>query len=379
MPLDAKGIPPPPPSEGVPPSDDGTPEEQARPSETTSTPPGSVAPIPTAEGYMSTAAKMSLAEMALALRDEQLEAKIVHYKGELATNPELDAVTAQVIQELQDMQLAARGSQGIHSRPPPPADRTQVEIELIRTLKELLSRLFRPKKLATVMERKLGEVSKRFARTFFESELHEKIRGGGSEVRTVDFPEQALFYALARVQEDVHKHLEDFQYANPQSCSRAKEHFHSFQRALRNDFLARTTPELNVLVKLLNEVLTAFFTSELPPLVGDLAWEVVKEARLADARTSASYKISATAFGPFRQAFEKRFLERLVPFVEDELLHRVREGASTFRGETLRLVADPKIFSDVTAVVCDAVYDFLYNEGFLDLPRDWRVRLSAGS
>jgi len=27
--------------------------------------------------------------------------------------------------------------------------------------------------------------------------------------------------------------------------------------------------------------------------------------------------------------------------------------------------------------VCDAVYDFLYNDGFLDLPADWRARLAT--
>ncbi len=334
-------------------------------------------PLPTPEGYMSTAAKMSLAEMALALRDEQLEAKVVHYKGELATNPELDAVTAQVIQELQNIQAAGRSSQGNLSRPPPAADRTHVEIELIRTLKEMLSRVFRRGKLATVIERKLSEVSKRFARLFFESELHEKIRGSNDEVRTIDFPEQALFYAFTRLRDDVYRHLEEFQYASPQSRLRAREQFDTMQRALRNDFLARTTPELNVLVKFLNEVLTTFFISELPPLVGDLAWEVVKEARLADARMSASCKISASAFSPFRQAFERRFLERLVPFVEDEMLRRVRSEDRSFRAETIRLVADPAIFSDVCEVVCDAVYDILYNDGFLDLPSDWRVRLSA--
>ena len=28
-------------------------------------------------------------------------------------------------------------------------------------------------------------------------------------------------------------------------------------------------------------------------------------------------------------------------------------------------------------VVCDAVYDMLYNDGFLDLPNDWRARLAV--
>jgi hypothetical protein len=131
-------------------------------------------------------------------------------------------------------------------------------------------------------------------------------------------------------------------------------------------------------VKYLNEVLIAFFTQELPPMLGELSWEVVKEARLADARTSHVYKISATAFGKFRQAFERRFIQRLVPFVEDQMLDRVRKGEEDFRAETLKFVADPLIFSDVCEVICDAVYDMLYNDGFLDLPNDWRARLSAG-
>src|SRR3954467_11236158 len=133
------------------------------------------APTPSPEGFMSTSAKMNLADVAFALRDEQLQAKVVHYKAELPTSPELDAVTQQVINELQTRQAAARARQQ-DSRPPPANDRAQLEIELIQSLKEMLSRTFRPNKLATILERKLGEVSKRFARIFFESELHDKIR-----------------------------------------------------------------------------------------------------------------------------------------------------------------------------------------------------------
>jgi hypothetical protein len=337
---------------------------------------GSLAPIPTPEGFMSTSAKMSLADLALALRDEQLRARVVEYKGELATNPELDAVTAQVVTELQALQAAAREAQAGRSAQPG-IDHGQLEIELIRSLKEMLSRIFRAGKLATVIERKLGEVSKRFARTFFASELHEKIRGSKDEVKAMRFPEQALYHALARVQDQVVSHLDSFQYAAPKVEGRAKEQLAAMVKELRNEFLARTTPELNVLVKYLNEVLTSFFVAELPPMLGELAWEVVKEARLADAKTTSGYKISASAFPTFRQAFERRFLQRLVPFVEDEMLERVREQARSFRAETIRLVADPSIFSDTCEVVCDAIYDMLYNDGFLDLPNDWRARLSA--
>ena len=85
-------------------------------------------------------------------------------------------------------------------------------------------------------------------------------------------------------------------------------------------------PSSTSLVKYLNEVLNQFFTVELPPMLGELSWEVVKEAKLADARTGAGYKISASAFPTFRSAFERRFLQRLVPFVEDEMLSRVRDS-----------------------------------------------------
>src|SRR3954469_8341433 len=76
------------------------------------------APTPSPEGFMSTSAKMSLADYAFALRDEQLEAKVVHYKAELATSPELDAVTQQVVKDLQALQAAARAKAPL-SRPPP--------------------------------------------------------------------------------------------------------------------------------------------------------------------------------------------------------------------------------------------------------------------
>jgi len=60
------------------------------------------------------------------------------------------------------------------------------------------------------------------------------------------------------------------------------------------------------------------------------------------------------------------------------MLKRVRNTEGQFREETLRFVAAPAIFSELCEVVCDAVYDMLYNDGFLDLPSDWRARLSAG-
>jgi hypothetical protein len=329
--------------------------------------------VPTDEGTMSTRAKMSLADMALALRDEQLQARIVHYKVDLETSPELDAITAQVVAELQKLQKAAGVGK---SQPAPPADRAQIEIELIGNLRTVLARLFRGDKLASAVERKLSEVSKRFARLFFASELHEKMAGGSAEAKSMRHGEQALFHALSHAQPALVEKLDSLTYASPEVKERAREMLDDLIKEYRNQFLGRTTPELNGLVKILNDVLHRFFTVELPPFIGELAWEVVREARLADSNVRAGYKVSADAFPAFRKAFEKNFLQRLVAFSEDAMLGAVRGGEAKFRIETIRFVAEPQIFTDVCELIGDAVYDYLYNDGFLDLPADWRARLA---
>lgn len=329
---------------------------------------------------------MSLAEIAMQLRDEQLQARVVHYKGELETSPELDAVTAQVIAELKMLQRAAAPKSA-----PVPVDRAQVEIDLIGTLKTLLGKIFAADRVANIVQRKLGEASKRFARLFFESELHDKLRGEGQKQKTMRFGEQALYHVLSRNEERLLKELDGFDYATPEVKAAAREALQDWVKELRNEFLGRTTPELNALVRILNEVLTLFFTEELPPVVGELAWEVVKEAKLADEAMRGGYKVPAESFGRFRHAFEHRFLQRLVPFAADGMLKKVHasgDGSAAggtsqtgaipkFRVETLRFVADPHIFSAVCELICEAMYDFLYNEGFLDLPGDWRARLTS--
>jgi hypothetical protein len=334
------------------------------------------AALPTDDGQMSTQAKMSLVKIAQALRDEQLEARIVHYRADLATNSELDAITAQVVRELQQLQHAA-GSRR-EAVEAPVVDRAQLEIELIQTLRGMLERLFRADRLAAVFERNLAEVSRRFARTFFRSELHEKLRGSSGELKTMRFPEQALYHLFARNEDMLAQALATLPYANPDVEAGARQLFAGMVKSLRDDFLAKTTPELNDLMTMLHGVLRAFLTTQLPPVVGELAWEVVREARLAHGKRKAGYKVSAEQFSTFRHAFETRFLERLVPYIADNMLGQVRERSGKFRIETLHFVADPQIFSDVCEVICDSVYDALYNDGFLDLPNDWRAKMALG-
>lgn len=332
-------------------------------------------PMPSDDGYMSTQAKLSLADVAQQLRDEQLEARIVHYRADLQTNAELDAITAQVVNELRLLQKQASEQRGGRDKAGP--DRAQLEIELIQSLKEMLGRLFPAKRLAVVFERKLGEVSKRFARLFFRSELHEKLAGSGSEQKTMRYTEQALYHVLSRHETLLAAELKKLQYQSPELVDQTLQSLTGIVKDLRSSFLAKTTPELNELVAILHDVLREFLQQELPPSVGELSWEVVKEARLADAKHSAGYKVAASYFPAFRQAFERRFLQRLVPYVADQMLARVRAREGKFRVETLRFVADPHIFSDVCEVICESVYDTLCNDGFLDLPIDWRKKLVA--
>jgi hypothetical protein len=332
--------------------------------------------MPSDDGIMSTQAKNSLADIALALREEQVQARVIHYKADLQTSPELDAITAQVVAELQQLQQAVASATGT-VRLEQAEDRAQIEIDLIRNLKVGLARLFHPERLSNVVERKLGEVSKRFARIFFESELHEKMAGGKQEAKQMRFAEQAVYHALTRVEPDLRHSLASFDYVSVETRELAEERLDALLKDLKHDFLGRTTPELNALLKMLNEVLIAFFKTELPPMTGELAWEVVREARLGTSELQGGYKVSVNAFPAFRQAFERRFLQKLVGYAEDELLRRAAAREDQFRVETLHFLAQPQIFTDICELVCDAVYDALYNDGFLDLPGDWRARLAS--
>jgi hypothetical protein len=329
--------------------------------------------MPSNEGFMTVPEKLSLAEFAYALRNEQVQAKVALYRADLETNPVLDAITAQVVAELHAMQAKAAREGSV----PPPATARQLEAELVTTLTSQLQRLFRHGKLASVFERKLTETSKRFARLFFESELHEKIRGSQGELKKMRFGEQALFRVLTRYEQHLLLELESFEYESREVLERAKSLYEGTVRELRNKYLGRTTPELNLLVSHLNEVMNVFLTVEFPPKIADFTRLVVRESRVSEARLGVGYKISADGFNRLRPPFERQFLQLLVPYVEEEMLERVRAREAKFRVETIRFVADPQIFSEVCELICEATYDYLYNEGFLDLPADWRARLAG--
>jgi hypothetical protein len=339
----------------------------------TVTPASHAGPLPSEDGTLSQKAKMSLADIALQLRDEQLQAKIIHYRADLQTNSELDAITAQVVRELTELQRAAK----VQLQEVATQDRDALQLELINALSEMFGRFFRGDRLSQVFERKLTEVSKRFARLFFRSELHEKIAGKSSELKAMRFPEQALYHMFIRNEDHLLHELELLPFAAPGLLDETVAVFSNIVKDLRDTYLSRTTPELNELVTILHDALRDFLVVEFPPQAHALAEEVIREIRAGESRQVAGYKISAESFPRFRLSFERHFMERLVSFVADQMLDKVNAREAKFRSETLTFVADPRIFSEVCEVICDTVYDLLYNDGFLDLPNDWRAKMTV--
>ncbi|MBL8743845.1 MAG: hypothetical protein JNK04_22205, partial [Myxococcales bacterium] len=127
---------------------------------------------PAVGGTISQASKDAIAESALDLLEEQIQARIVHYKEELETNPELDAITAGVVAELRRMQeqLSAHSARGQDQR-----DAVLVQQE--RKLLALLERFFPRGAPSLIVEKRIKHVLRNLARLFFQSELHEHTRG----------------------------------------------------------------------------------------------------------------------------------------------------------------------------------------------------------
>src|SRR6185503_812372 len=109
-----------------------------------------------------------------------------HYKADLETNPELDAITAQVVAQLRQIQASAGPSESAASR-----DNIRASHE--RILGTLLQRVFRPDAPSLLVERRLREIHRKLARLFFQSELHEKTRGQDGTTKVIQHGEQAIY------------------------------------------------------------------------------------------------------------------------------------------------------------------------------------------
>jgi hypothetical protein len=313
----------------------------------------------------SQAIKDQICEMALGLLEEQVQARIVHYKADLATNPELDAITAEVVAQLKEIQAQStalgHGATG----------RETVRDSHEKLFRRLLERVFPAGAPSLLVERRLKEIHRKLARLFFQSELHEKTRGKDGSTKVIQHGEQAIFYLLARYENRLKNELGGFDYASDEVKERALDLLAKIGKDMQDAFLSRRSSELKRIVSAFHGVLVDFFCKQLAPSAADVAREVVEQGGTSEGRAFA-HKISAEAFPRFRAAFERGLMVRLVGFAEDQLLARLADTAGTEREETVQFITDPRVFSMILGEICEGLYEFLCNEGFLDLPLDWR-------
>lgn len=322
-------------------------------------------PTPAPGERASQAIKDQITEMALGLMEEQVRARIVHYKAELETNPELDAITAQVVEQLRELQAQAQSSERAN------AGRDAIRDAHEKTMRGLLERVFRADTPSFLVEKKLRAIHKKLARLFFESELHDKTRTKDGQTKTIQHGEQAIYYVLSRYQNRLKNELEGFEYASTEVRERTFELLAKISKDMQDGFLSRRSTQLKRIVSVFNGVLVDFFGKQLAAAIPELSREVIRQAGTYEGR-AYGYKIAADAFPRFRAAFERRLMTRLVGFAEDELLHKLADTAGAERDETVQFVTDPRIFSMILGEMCDGIYELFCNEGFLDLPPDWR-------
>jgi hypothetical protein len=316
---------------------------------------------------MSAGQKEALTLQAFGLLQEQVQARVVHYKSELETNAELDAITAEVVAQLKQMQEAARAHAGEKESP------DAIEAAQVTTLTTLLAKVFSCESQFT--SRMLKPLGRRVAKLFFESELHEKAKG--DREKRLHHAEQGVYYLLVRYKNRLRAELEGFEFASDEIKQSSFELLAKMERDLQVAFLSRRSPELNQVMSVYAAVVSDFLRNYLPPRLEPMARNTIRAARTARRPNSVSYKILADAFPDFRKEWERIFMEQMVNSCSDDLTTRLTQGGAAFRDETLRFFADPHVYSDSASVVCHELYDFLCLEGFLDLPVDFRVEEAA--
>lgn len=312
---------------------------------------------------MSAGQKEQLTLQALGLLHEQVQARVIHYKGELETNAELDAITAQVVAQLKEMQVAAAQVAGSRQSP------DEMEAQHMRSMALLLRKVFSSESQFTT--RILKPLGRRVAKLFFESELHEKSKG--DKDKTLHHAEQGVYYVLARYKNRLRAELEGFEYADADVRQGSLDLLHKIERDLQVAFLSRRSPELNRVMTVYASVVSDFLRDYLPPRLDAMAKNTVVAARTARRPNSVGYKVLADAFPEFRAQWERVFMEQMVNCCGDELAVRLTQAGSDFHDETLRFFSDPHVYSDSAEVVCHELYDFLCLEGFLELPVNFRV------
>lgn len=318
-----------------------------------SIPPGPAVP-------KTTKGRLDLAEFALRLRDEQLKAQVVYVDPTLKTNAELDAITAQVVAELQ--QLQNQSLKTVASLDP-----QQIEIELIKALRESLEKMLSPRR-EHFMRHKIEQIQRKIANLYFTSEV--EASADAPTMRSIyEHPDEGLYTVLKRHRATIVGDLDALNWRTPQAQKEAKERFEMFMKQLVSQLLARSMPDLERLIGIYHEVLLDFLVKDFRSQLGEFAWEVLRESRVAQAN-DLTYKIREQNFAAFRKTFERKFLQHLLASIQNPLDEKLSNG--NFRESTLRFASDARIYAEICGTMCNSIYDFLHGEGYLDLPVDWK-------
>jgi hypothetical protein len=316
---------------------------------------------------MSDNDKQDLTLRALGILHEQVEARIVHYKAELETSAELDAVTAQVVRQIRELQAAASREQQA------PKDPQLIENAHVGMMHKLLKETLAQD--PEFMTRFIQPIGRRLAKLFFESELH--VKSAGDRDKVIHHPEQGVFYVLKRYQNRLSAELDGFEYLTEEVKKSTADMLMKMQRDLQVGFLSRRSPELNRVMSVFTDVLVDFFKKHLPPRLEQMAKITVRNAKTARQADSVPYKIRPERFAAFRTEWERVMMTQMIHFCGDELIARLESNNDDVREETIAFFTDPHVYSETCGVICDVLYDRLCMEGFLDLPMDWRVKVSA--
>lgn len=321
------------------------------------------APVPKA-----TLARIELAENVLRLRDEQLKARVVYFEPQIQTNAELDAITAQVVAELQTLQAEQLASAA-------PTDPAEIEIALMKELRELLEKMVSARREA-FLRHKIELIQRKITNLFFTSEIYANPSVAQSAKTIFAYADEALFHVLHHNEALMIDELRSLNYRSDRVQADAIERLQRFSKMLVSETLARSRPELERLLMVYRDVLLVFLMRDFRESLGEFSWEVIKESRVAHG-AALTYKIQEGSFADFRKVFERKFLDNMLSHMQAPLAaHLNEEGADAFRPETLQFAADARIYAEICAVWCNAIYAYLHGEGWLDLPVQWQQHLA---
>lgn len=314
-------------------------------------------------GHGFDAKRASVADLALELLDEQVQARIVHYRSDLETNPELDSVTEEVVRQVRQVQERAA------ARRREPISPATLTASLAKHLTTVLSKAFRPEP-SFLVETRLRRVHRKLARMFLEAQVRAPSSPGETGISS---GEQAVFYALERHRHAIVQELQQFDYDDPSVLARAMEVWDRVGRDLKDTFVGKNSAELKKIIVAFQAVLLEFYCGELPRDIERFAQDVVAGAVDEEAASSFDYKITLEGFPRFRQSFERQLMVRLVPFAQTRVMDRLDATAQRKSDRDVqRFATGPAVFSMIVGEYAVGCYELLYQEGFLDLPEDFK-------